>query len=258
MKEVPVILQIARVDLSYFFRTKWLIVFLLSLNLSDIFVVALVYRGIMSMDYFQFFVPAVVVIGLFTAALDTGRRIYLSLREGIVQYYLSLPVSTGGLVAAHLLSGGATGLVYSCSLLLVAFVVLGVNNIVNSLILIPFLLLLAVGLAGLAAALAVLASTRGEFFFAYQQMAQTLLLIFSTIFYPASLLQRYLPSFLVLIASVNPLSLAADGLRSYAFGGQPIGGSFLIELAFTSLPFALLGGFSYFRVLGRIRVRGKV
>src|SRR5712692_2015171 len=258
MKELPVILSIARVDLSYFFRTKWLIVFLLSLNLSDIFVVALVYRGIMSLDYFQFFVPAVVVMGLFTAALDTGRRIYLSLREGIVQYYLSLPVSTEGLVAAHLLSGGTTGLIYSSSLLVTAFLVLGASSIVNTLILLPFLLLLAVGLAGLAATLAIVASTRGEFFFAYQQMAQTLLLIFSTIFYPAYLLQRYLPSFLVLVALVNPLSLAADGLRSYVFQGQPMGAFFLIELSVTSLPFALLGGFSYLRVLGRIRVNGKV
>ncbi len=126
------------------------------------------------------------------------------------------------------------------------------------LILFPFLLLLAVGLAGLAATLAVLASTRGEFFFAYQQLIQTLLLVFSTVFYPAYLLQRYLPSFLVLAASVNPLSLAADGLRSYAFQGQPLGGLFLAELTLTSLPFALLGWFSYLQVLGRIRVRGRV
>ncbi len=256
--EFPVIVKVAKIDLSYFFRTKWLMVFLLSLNLSDIFVVALVYRGIMSVDYFQFFVPAVVVMGLFTAALDTGRRIYLSLREGIVQYYLSLPVSTEGLVAAHLLSGGVTGMVYSSSLLLLAFLVLGVNSIGNTLILLPFLLLLAIGLAGLAASLAVLASTRGEFFFAYQQMTQTLLLIFSTVFYPAYLLQQYLPSSLVLVASVNPLSLAADGLRTYAFQGQPMGGWFLLELAVTSLPFALLGGFSYLRVLGRVRVNGRV
>src|SRR5712692_5061992 len=178
MSELRIILEIARADLSYFFRTKWLIVFLLSLNLSDIFVVALVYRGIMSLDYFQFFVPAVVVIGLFAAALDTGRRLYLALREGIVQYYLSLPVSTEGLVMAYLLAGGATGLFYSSTLLLVAFLVLGVTAIGNALILLPFLLFLAVGLSGLAAALAVLASTHGEFFFAYQQMVQTLLLFF--------------------------------------------------------------------------------
>lgn len=231
---------------------------LLSLNLTDIFVVALVYGNLMSLNYFQFFVPAVVVMGLFAAALDTGRRIYLALHEGFVQYYLSLPVSLGGLVMAYLLAGGMVGLVYSSSLLVVACLLLGAKGILNALILLPFLLLLAMGLAGVAASLAAVASTRGEFFSAYQQFLQAFLLVFSTVFYPADLLQQYLPSFLVVIASVNPLSLAADGLRSYAFQGQPIDGVFLLELSLASLTFALLGGVAYRQVLNVIQVKGSV
>ncbi len=258
MREYPIILQIAMTDFSYFFRTKWLIAFLLGLNFSDMLVVALVYRGLMSLDYFQFFVPAVVVTGIFAAALDVGRRIFLALRDGNVQYYLSLPVSTEGLVAAYLLAGGMTGLVYSGPLLIMTILLLGTDAIFNVLIMLPFLLVLAVGLSGLAAGLAAIASTRGEFFYAYQQLLQTLLLVFSTVFYPAYILERYLPSFLVVVASANPLSLAADGLRTYAFRGQPIDAGYLLGLSLTSLPFALLGGFVYLQVLDMIRVNGKV
>ena len=80
---------------------------LLSLNLSDMLVVALVYNEMMTIDYFTYFVPAVIIMGLFAASLDTGRRIWLALREGVIQYELSLPISTHGLVLAYLIAGVA-------------------------------------------------------------------------------------------------------------------------------------------------------
>ena len=79
------IFQIARTDFSYFFRTKWLMAILISLNLSDMLVTGLVYKELMTFDYFSFLVPGIVTMGLFTAATDTGRRIWLALREGVVQ-----------------------------------------------------------------------------------------------------------------------------------------------------------------------------
>lgn len=107
MTELRLILQLARNDFSYFFRTKWLMAVLLSLHLSDMLVVALVYNNLMTFNYFSFFVPGVVVMGLFAAALDTGRRIWLAIREGVIQYYLSLPISIHGIVIAYLLAGGS-------------------------------------------------------------------------------------------------------------------------------------------------------
>ena len=172
MTELLRILQIARTDFSYFFRTKWLMAVLLSLNVSDMLVIGLVYNGLMSFDYFQFFAPAVVVMGLFMGSMDTGRRIWLALREGVTQYYLSLPISNKGLVAAYLIAGSLSAMVYSSSLLLVALIVLQAHAVWNALILLTFLFILAMGLAGIAAALAALASTHGEFYFAYQQIVQ--------------------------------------------------------------------------------------
>jgi len=231
---------------------------LLSLNLSDMLVVALVYRRLMSFNYFQFFVPAVVVMGLFAAALDTGRRIWLVIREGVIQYYLSLPISTHGLVIAYLLAGGLSAVVYSSSLLLIALLVLPAQAVVNVLILMPFLFILAMGLAGIAATLAALASTHGEFYFAYMQIAQVSLLILSTVYYPIEVIQRFLPSFLVGVASGNPLSLAAEAIRRFAFMGAPIEPWFLVNMLLTGIPFAFLGAFAYLMALRVIQVKGKL
>lgn len=258
MSEARVVFAIARHDFSYFFRTKWLMAILLSLNLSDMLVVALVYKNMMTFDYFSYFVPAVITMGLFAASLDTGRRIWLALREGVIQYELSLPVSTQGLVVAYLLAGGAAALVYAGSLMAIALIVLPVSAIWSALLLLPFLFVLAMGLAGIAATLASLASTHGEFFFAYQQITQVVMLILSTVYYPLEVVQNTLPPLLVTIAAANPLSLAAEALRQYAFAGLPIESDLLIKIFFASIPFTIAGALTYFSALRRLQIKGKI
>jgi len=258
MSELTRILQLARTDFSYFFRTKWLMAVLLSLHLSDMLVVGLVYNRLMQFNYFQFFVPAVVIMGVFMAALDTGRRIWLAFREGVIQYYLSLPISNRGVVLAYLLAGGLSSMIYSGSLLLVALIALPANAVWNALVLLPFLLILAMGLAGIAAAMAALASTHGEYFFAYQQVVQVLLLTVSTVYYPRAILEKYLPPVAVTVASANPLSIAAEALRNFAFAGYPIEPIILGNLVLASIPFVIFGAFAYSRALHSLQVKGKL
>ncbi len=256
MSQFSRIFLIARTDFSYFFRTKWLMAILISLNLSDMLVTGLVYKGLMTFDYFSFLVPGIVTVGLFTAATDTGRRIWLALREGVVQYYLTLPIRTSGLVVAYIVSGGLGGVVYSLSLLLVASVVLPPHSIVNILILLPFLFILSAGIAGLAAFLASL-SRQGEVYWAYAQALQVSMVTISTIFYPAETITRFLPGPVASVAEANPLSLAARVLRESAFGASPISTVLLTELLATSLPLAILGAVSYWIILRTIRFKGK-
>src|SRR6267143_4646172 len=103
MSQLSRLVRIARTDFSYFFRTKWLMAVLISLSLSDMLVTALVLGRMISPEYFSFLVPGIVTVGLFTAATDTGRRIWLALREGVVQYYMTLPIRTSGLVVAYII-----------------------------------------------------------------------------------------------------------------------------------------------------------
>jgi ABC-type polysaccharide/polyol phosphate export permease len=197
-------------------------------------------------------------MGLFAASLDTGRRIWLALREGVIQYELSLPISTHGLVLAYLLAGGAAALVYSSSLTAIALIVLPAGAIWSVLMLLPFLLVLAMGLAGIAATLAAVASTHGEFFFAFQNIVQVVLLTLSTVYYPVEFIQNYLPSFLITIVTANPLSLATEALRQYTFAGVPIDPFFLVKILLASLPFAIVGAFAYLSALRKIQVEGKI
>ena len=179
MSQLSRLVRIARTDFSYFFRTKWLMAVLISLSLSDMLVVGLVYTRLIpaskeiGSSYFQFLVPGIVVVGLFSAATDTGRRIWLALREGVVQYYLTLPIRTRGLVGAYLISGGLGGIVYSGALLIIAylsFMLFGapipVQGVLYALTLIPFLFVLSTGIAGLAAFFASV-SRRVEMYWVY-------------------------------------------------------------------------------------------
>lgn len=229
---------------------------LVSINISDIFITALVYTEIMTFDYFRFLVPGIVTMGLFTAASDTGRRVHLALTEGVAQYYLTLPISTRGLVLAYLVSGGLGGVVYSLSLLGVAFVVVPSQGILNAFLILPFLFGLSAGLAGLAAFAASLTS-RGELYWVYAQTLQVGLVTLSTVFYPAETIARFLPQPAPLIAEANPLSIAAQALRESVFAGSPLDFALMGRLLLSSAPLALAGILGYSFILWRVRVYGK-
>jgi ABC-type polysaccharide/polyol phosphate export permease len=250
------LVRIARTDFSYFFRTKWLMAVLISLSLSDMLVMGLVYGRLIGPAYFRFLVPGIVVVGLFSAATDTGRRVWLALREGVVQYYMTLPIRTGGLVGAYIISGGLGGIVYSGLLLLIASIVVPPQGILNAIILIPFLFILSTGIAGLAAFFASV-SRRGEMYWVYAQALQVSMVTVSTVFYSAQTITKYLPAPIATIAEYNPLSLAAGVLRDSAFNGGPLDTSVLGNLLATSLPLAALGAIAYWIILRTIRLKGK-
>jgi len=229
---------------------------LITLNVSDMLVTGLVYKNVISFDYFRFLIPGIVVVGLFSAATDTGRRIWLALRDGVVQYYMTLPVRTSGLVVANIISGGLGGIVYSGLLLIIASVVFPPQGILNAILILPFLFVLSTGIAGIAAFLASI-SRRGEIYWVYAQALQVSLVTISTVFYPAATIAQYLPGPIATIAQYNPLSLAAGVLRSSAFGGNPIDTNALATLLATSLPLAAMGAVAYWIILRTIRIKGK-
>ncbi len=234
---------------------------LLTLSLSDMLVTALVYKGIVTptsdgFDYFRYLVPGIVVVGLFSAATDTGRRIWLALRDGVVQYYMTLPLRTSGLVVANIISGGLGGLVYSGLLLLIASIVIPPQGIVNAVLVLPFLFVLSTGIAGLAAFFASV-SRRGEIYWVYAQALQVSMVTISTVFYPATLVSQFLPAPIATIAEYNPLSLAAGVLRSSAFGTSALDMNALGALLATSVPLSVAGAVAYWAILRSIRIKGK-
>ena len=69
------ILHMVEYDFRNFFRYKWRLVGLISMNLADLFIMALVYNQMLSPavtkdigSYFNFFAPGLAVTGLFASA----------------------------------------------------------------------------------------------------------------------------------------------------------------------------------------------
>lgn len=258
MSETSRMLQIARVDLSYFFRTKWLLATLIGLNVTDMLVVGIVYGGMTgTFVYFTFFVPGVIVTGLFFASFDVGRRVHLGLTEGVSQYYLTLPVSLNRLVAAHLLSAGVGGVIYAGILTVIAAPLMPSLVSIQTLVLIPYMFVLSMGLAGVAAVMN-LFSTAGERYWVITEGVQTTLVALSTVAYPISVVQSYFPSFLVSLIELNPLSQGAEALRVVAGSGAGDPSFSLLGLFVTSLVMMGIGVYSYRRVFTKLREVGKI
>ena len=258
MSQMSGMLKIARVDLSYFFRTKWLLATLVGLNVTDMLVVGLVYKGMMGgFNYFTFFAPGVIVTGLFFASFDVGRRVHLGLTEGVSQYYLTLPVSLNGLVAAHLLSAGAGGVIYAGILTLVAAAFLHQLVSLSTLLLIPYMFILSMGLSGVAAVIN-LFSSAGERYWVVTDGVQTTMVALSTIAYPIAVIGSYFPQPLVSLVELNPLSQGAEALRGVVYGAPSSGAFNLPALMATSLALLCVGVVSYRRVFTRLREVGKI
>jgi ABC-type polysaccharide/polyol phosphate export permease len=256
-------LQITRVDLSYFFRTKWLVGTLLGLNITDMLVVGIIYSGMMSariegiLSYFQFYAPGVIVTGLFFASFDVGRRVHLGLTEGVSQYYLTLPVSLDEVAWAHLLSAGLGGAIYAGLLTLMAAVLIPQLFSLATLALIPFLFILAMGLSGIAAALNLFSRT-GDRYFVFADGVQTVFVSLSTVAYPIATISSYFPSQVVTMIQLNPLSQGAEALRAVINGGTTSSVFNLPSLLLTSLVLLAIGVLSYRHVFTKLREVGKI
>ena len=257
MSETGKMLQIARVDLSYFFRTKWLLATLIGLNVTDMLVVGLVYKGMMSFNYFEFYAPGVIVTGLFFASFDVGRRVHLGLTEGVSQYYLTLPVSLNDLVLAHLLSAGLGGVIYAGILTMIAAAFLPSLITLNTLVLIPYMFVLSMGLAGIAAVLN-LFSKAGERYWVFADGIQTALVSLSTVAYPIAVVSGFFPSYLLTFIEYNPLSQGAEALRTVVYGAPSSPVFNFPALFLTSFVLMVVGVVCYRHVFTQVRESGRI
>jgi ABC-type polysaccharide/polyol phosphate export permease len=249
--------RILQVDLSYFFRTKWLIATLVALNVSDMLVAGLIYSNMMNFNYFPFFAPGVVVAGMFAAALDVGRRVHLGLTEGVAQYYLSLPLSLEGIAWAHIISAGLGGTIYGSILLLVAVAILPKLASLATLALLPVIFIASMGLGGVAAVLN-LFSKGGDRYWVFAEGVQMAILGLSTVFYPIQIISTFFPESVTQIVKYNPLSQIADALRTIGSSSSSINFSTYSTVIFTSVLLLFFGFICYRYVFAKVWEVGKV
>jgi hypothetical protein len=254
--ERKAIFRVLQVDLSYFFRTKWLIGTLVALNISDMLVAGLVYTNMMSINYFYFFVPGVIVSGMFAAALDVGRRVNLGLNEGVSQYYLSLPISLNGLSIAHIISAGLGGTIYGSILLGVAVIFVPKLASPITLAIIPVFFIVSTGLAGIAAILN-LVSKGGDRYWVFAQGVQMIFLGMSTVFYPITTVGAFFPGQVTDAISLNPLSQLTGALRNIV-NSEPISPAGFALVFVTSIALLSVGVICYRHVFQKVWEVGKL
>jgi len=259
---VKAILHIIEHDFRNFFRYKWWLAGLISMNLADLLIMAVVYNQMVSPEiaeltksYFNFFAPGVTVVGLFASAFMIGREINMEVRRQIHHYMLSLPITRLELAVGRLFAGGLRGMMYMSPLLLTTFLFLGFPSLPQLLVILGALLLLATGISGLSIATAV-STTSFEKFVTARGLVYYVLFFCSSIFYPLSLIQTLgregvMPQPLVVLAEFNPLSSGADLIRSFLLGDPPFTLNMVRNLVVFSVIFATTATFAYMKIIER-------
>lgn len=254
---VKAIMHIMERDIRYFFRFKWWVAGMVSMNLADLFIMAVVYTGMVNpnlvLNYFVFFAPGLTITALFAAAFMIGREVNMEIRRDIIHYMLSLPIKRWELAFGRVLAGGARGLIYMSPLLLTTLAITYLYTTVfpsplELFTIIFALFLVAIGTSGLSISLA-LSTTSFEKYITMRGVVYYVLFFCSTVFYPMTLIQSSLPTPLVLIARYNPLSCGADLSRAFLLGNPPFGFWMLLDLGLFAVFFALVAAFAYRRAM---------
>jgi len=255
------ILHIIEYDFRNFFRYKWWLAGLISMNLADLLIMAVVYNRMVSPEiaelsltsYFNFFAPGVTVIGLFASAFMIGREVNMEVRRQIHHYMLSLPITRLELAVGRLLAGGLRGMMYTSPLLLTTFIFLGFPSFPQFLGILGALFLLATGISGLSIATAV-STTSFEKFVTARGLVYYVLFFCSSIFYPLSLIQTLgqegiMPQPIVMLAELNPLSNGADLIRSFLLGNPTFTLNMIRNIVVFSIVFATSATVAYMKII---------
>ncbi|MEM2103682.1 MAG: ABC transporter permease [Candidatus Bathyarchaeia archaeon] len=256
------IIHILENDFRNFFRYKWWLIGLISMNLADLFIMALVYNQMLNPEiilqirsYLEFFAPGLTVTGLFASSFMIGREVNMERRREVHQYMLSLPMTRMELAFGRVLSGGLRGMVYMSPLLATCFIFAGFPTIAQFLIITMILFFLAMGISGLSIAIAVSTTSLDKFVTA-RGLVYYLLFFCSSVFYPFSLIEQLgregrFPMILVAFARANPLSNASDLIRSFLLGSPPFSPAMIVSVLVFSAVFAVSAAFAYIRLIER-------
>ena len=255
-------LYILEHDFRNFFRYKWWLAGLITMNLADLFIMAIIYNRMLNPDvaqqiknYFNFFAPGLAVTGLFASAFMIGREVNMEKREEKHLYILSLPMTRVELAVGRVLSGGLRGLFYTSPLLATCFVFVGLPTLEGFFTILAVLFFLAMGISGLSISIAVSTSSIEKFITARGLVYYTLFFC-SSVFYPISLIQQLgqegqLPMALVVFAELNPLTGASDIIRFFLMGNPAFSAVMVLSVLTFSTIFILVAALAHIKLLER-------
>lgn len=178
---------------------------------------ALISRLVTSMEeYLQFYAVGFVVMMTFEIGSHTGRHFVEHAHEGQLPYLLSLPISRWKLFLSVALQGGVELALLLFVPLFVTLSMLGNLNVVSVASAIATLFWLGFGVSGLMLAFSFIAFRSADVYTAIVSALSTLIIRFSTVFYPLI----FLPRSYAAAAIFSPLTYGSDLVR-FLLGFDP-------------------------------------
>ncbi|MEZ0290796.1 MAG: ABC transporter permease [Sulfolobales archaeon] len=203
-------------DLNRFWKYRWWLAGLITMNLADLFIFALVFNNMVRRDlipnYFLFMAPGITAIATFASAFSIGREVGVEIRRAYTQYLLSLPIARYELALGRILSGTVRGLIYQAPFMILTFILLRLPEPLRLVEMIFTAALLASIMSSLS--IAISTSTRNfDMQATLRSFTYFILFFISNIFYPDAVIRQRFPGLLYNVALLNPISLTVTLYR---------------------------------------------
>ncbi|MEM3577447.1 MAG: ABC transporter permease [Candidatus Bathyarchaeia archaeon] len=238
---------VAERDIKMFLRYKFLLIMRAIWFVAQIALFGLVVNRMFDPNvqsavggsYFNYYAAGIIITMLYSTAVFIGYDIYEEADHGVIEYLLSVPVSRKELVLGRSIGGGLRSFLYVGPMMLFVLYLIGVSSVLQLLTALLSLFLFTFGVAGFSITLAVTIKSSDRFDI-LMGVTDALIVRLSTTLYPVA----YMPQYYRGLASINPLSFAADLFRW---------GAGLESAALTSpllATFGIVAFFSIFTFLG--------
>src|SRR5256886_12794604 len=135
-------------------------------------------------NYFFFYSIGLMIIVVFESAEDVGRHFVEHAHEGELPYFLSLPVSRGGFLAAQAIYGVANTMIKVLPPLLGVLWFVGDLTIQGAVFALISMFLLGLGITGIMVSMSFIAFKSVDIYSAFLAGLSALIVRFSTVFYP--------------------------------------------------------------------------
>ncbi|HMB67076.1 MAG TPA: hypothetical protein VKM96_03900, partial [Candidatus Bathyarchaeia archaeon] len=160
-------------------------------------------------NYLFFYGVGLMVITVFDSGADVGRHFVEHAHEGELPYFLSLPVSRGGFLAAQAIYGVTNTMIKVLPPLIGVLWFVGDLTIQGAVFALISMFLLGLGITGIMVSMSFIAFKSVDIYSAFLAGLSALIVRFSTVFYPLI----FMPSFYSPISVFSPLTYGADLTR---------------------------------------------
>jgi ABC-2 type transport system permease protein len=163
-----------------------------------------------------FMYPGIIAQSVLISALSTGISVVSDREFGFLKEILVTPVSRAGIVLGKVAGAGGVALVQACVLLVVAPIV-GVHLDAGIVLkLVPVVVLLTLGLAGLGILIASFMRSQQSFQMVLQLLVFPMVFL-AGVFFPVN----SVPAWMAVLSKINPVTYGVDAIRQIFLGSGP-------------------------------------